>query len=173
MDAVALYRRQQLAIQSAIDAGQYDLASDLLRRDIRSFGIRDRMPQDEPSEDGHKTPSTMPHYRGIVKAIKRHICRKIKNYRRAKTMQNIFTLPDGCTIEIISLGRDDGAEIIGRNAYGTIVCYIATENSQTDRAEIVQTINGGAGTLEQVFDMWENGIGGNPFDLDYLPEQYR
>lgn len=88
-------------------------------------------------------------------------------------MKNNFTLADGCTIEIISLGRDDGAEIIGRDTAGEIVCYIATENTAQDRAEIAQAIKDGARTLEQVFDMWENGLGGSPFDLDYLPEDYK
>lgn len=88
-------------------------------------------------------------------------------------MKNNFTLTDGCTIEIVSLGRDDGSEIIGRNRTGEIVCYIATENTTQDRAEIAQAIKDGAKTLEQVFDMWENGLGGNPLDLDYLPEYYK
>lgn len=90
-----------------------------------------------------------------------------------KTMKNKFTLFDGCTITIISLGRDDGAEIIGRDTAGKIVCYIATENTTQDRAEITQAIKDGAQTLEQVFDMWENGLGGSPFDMEYLPEYYK
>lgn len=88
-------------------------------------------------------------------------------------MKNDFTLFDGCTIELVSLGRDDGEEIIGKDTNGEIVCYIATENATQDRAAIVQAINDGAQTLEQVFDMWENGLGGSPFDLDYLPEYYK
>lgn len=101
-----------------------------------------------------------------------------KNARGARkneeenTMQNDFTLLDGSTIKIVRLGRDDGAEIIGKNTAGEIVCYIATENTTQDRAAIVQAIKGGAQTLAQVFDMWENGLGGSPFDLDYLPENY-
>ena len=88
-------------------------------------------------------------------------------------MQNNFTLLNGCTIELVNLGRDDGAEIIGRDPAGKIVCYIATENTTQDRAAIVQAIKDGARTLEQVFDMWENGLGGSPFDLDYLPEDHK
>lgn len=88
-------------------------------------------------------------------------------------MTNNFTITDGSTIEFVSLGRDDGAEIIGRDPAGEIVCYIATENATQDCAEVVRAINDGAGTLKQVFDMWENGLGGSPFDLDYLPEYYK
>ena len=88
-------------------------------------------------------------------------------------MQNDFTLLDGSTIEFVSLGRDDGAEIIGRDSAGKVVCYIATESMTQDRVAIMQAIKDGVQTLEQVFDMWENGLGGNPFDLDYLPEYYK
>ena len=82
----------------------------------------------------------------------------------------MYTLQDGSRIEVLDLGRDDGAEIIGRNSAEEIVCYIATENATADNAAIMDAITNGAQTLAQVFDMWENGLGGSPFDLDYLPE---
>ncbi len=98
--------------------------------------------------------------------------RQARKNEEENTMKNDFTLLDGSTIKIVSLGRDDGAEIIGRDTAGEIVCYIATENTTQDRAAIVQAIKDGAQTLAEVFDMWENGLGGSPFDLDYLPENY-
>lgn len=138
---------------------------------------------------------------GIIKAIKRYIRRKTKNYRRAKTMMTFtqmlaelergnmdytasriedaaqWTLADGSAIKTYSLGRDGGFEIIGRDATGAAVCYICTDSGyqQTgaDFDAIGDAIRHGARTLEQVFDMWENGLGGNPFDLDYLPEYYK
>jgi hypothetical protein len=126
----------------------------------------------EQIETGDKRTLTPRRKCGIIKAMRRHV-RRWKRKQEEKTMLNDFTLLDGSTIEIVSLGRDDGAEIIGRDPAGQIVCYIATESTTQDRAAIMQAIKDGVQTLEQVFDMWENGLGGNPFDLDYLPEYYK
>lgn len=42
MNTVNLYRTQQLAIAAAIDSGDYEKASDLLRRDLRTFAAPER-----------------------------------------------------------------------------------------------------------------------------------
>lgn len=88
-----------------------------------------------------------------------------------------WALPSGETISVYSLGRDGGFEIIGRDANGATLCYICTdsgyEQTGADFDAITDAINHGAQTLEQVFDMWENGIGGSPFDMEYLPEDYK
>lgn len=42
MNAVNLYRTQQLAIAAAIESGDYEKASDLLRRDLRTFAATER-----------------------------------------------------------------------------------------------------------------------------------
>ena len=84
-----------------------------------------------------------------------------------------IALQDGSTIAVYSLGRDDGAEIIGKNACGEIVCYIATENATKDINAIHDAIKNGDKTLQQVFDFWENGLGGSPFDMGYLPDYYK
>lgn len=88
-----------------------------------------------------------------------------------------WTLADGSTIEAYSLGRDGGFDIVGRDASGAAVCYICTdsgyEQTGADLDAIAQAIKDGAQTLGQVFDMWGNGLGASPFDLDYLPEDYK
>lgn len=88
-----------------------------------------------------------------------------------------WTLADGSTIKTYSLGRDGGFDIVGRDADGAAVCYICTdsgyEQTGADLDAIAGAIKDGAKALEQVFDMWENGLGGSPFDLDYLPDDYK
>jgi hypothetical protein len=54
MNAVQLYRAQQLAISAAIDSGQFDLASDLLRRDLRTFAAPERAEPEQSGATGHK-----------------------------------------------------------------------------------------------------------------------
>lgn len=87
-----------------------------------------------------------------------------------------WTLADGSTIAAYSLGRDGGFEIVGRDASGAAVCYICTDSGFKQTGEdldaIAQAIKDGAQTLPQVFDLWENGLGGDPFDLDYMPGEY-
>ncbi len=198
MNTANLYRAQQLAIAAAIDAGDYSKASDLARQDIRAFA-----PPETAAKTGHNQTLTPRRKCGIIKAIKRHVRRKIKNYRRAKKMMTMtfaqmlaelergnmdytasmiedaaqWTLTDGSTIKTYSLGRDGGFEIIGRDANGAAVCYICAdsgyEQTGADLDAIADAVKHGAQTLEQVFDMWENGLGGDPFDLDYLPEDYK
>ena len=160
------YRKQQLQAAALIEQG----AS---AEQIASiYGWTKSRAAPEQIETGDKRTLTPRRKCGIIKAIRRHVRRR-KQKQEGKKMKNNFTLANGETIEIISLGRDDGAEIIGKDSAGEIVCYIATENTTQDRAEIVQTIKDGAQTLDQVFDMWENGLGGDPFNLDYLPEYYK
>lgn len=164
------YRQQQLRVAALIEQG----AS---REEIAAVLGWTTPPKKQPdpppdTKTGDKRALTPQRKCGIIKAIKRHV-RRWKRKQEGKKMKNNFTLANGETIEIISLGRDDGAEIIGKDSAGEIVCYIATENTTQDRAEIVQTIKDGAQTLDQVFDMWENGLGGDPFNLDYLPEYYK
>lgn len=170
-DLQAAYRRRQEETHEAIDSGNYQLAIEINCKDVRKYLPQMAAPE-RSGTTGHNRTLTARKKCGIIKSIKRCI-RRVKRNQEVKKMKNNFTLANGETIEIISLGRDDGAEIIGRDSGGEIVCYIATENTTQDRAAIVQAIKDGAQTLEQVFDMWENGLGGNPFDMDYLPEYYK
>ena len=84
-----------------------------------------------------------------------------------------WTLADGSTIKSYSLGRDGGFEIIGRDCNGVAVCYICTDSGYEQTGEdfdaIADAIKHGADTLARVFNEWENGLGGSPFDLDYMP----
>lgn len=161
-DAILRIQSEQIALYPDIPAEYYS-------------PYRQHKPR-EPAQTEHDQTLTEPAKRDIFYVIGGKISRIVKAAKKRteeKTMKNNFTLADGYTIEIVSLGRDDGSEIIGRNSAGEIACYIATENTTRDRAEIVQAIKDGAKTLKQVFDMWENGLGGDPFNLDYLPEYYQ
>jgi hypothetical protein len=71
MNAVNLYRAQQLAIAAAIDSGDYGKASDLLRQDLQTFA---QLPT-ESAQTGHNQTLTRRRKCGIIKAIKRYVRR--------------------------------------------------------------------------------------------------
>lgn len=85
-----------------------------------------------------------------------------------------WELPDGKTIEANNLGRDFGFDIIARNADGTIAAYVCSDNGPEHVAEDLDGINdaieAGIYDLNALFGMWENGLGGSPFDEAYFPE---
>lgn len=54
MNTVNLYRKQQLAIAAAIESGNYNKASDLLRRDLRTFAAPERAAPERSGTTGHK-----------------------------------------------------------------------------------------------------------------------
>lgn len=189
------YRQQQLRAAALIEQGAN------AEQVAAVYGWTARAAPERSGTTGHNQTLTPRRKCGIIKAIKRHVRRKIKNYRRTKTMMTFtqmlaelergnmdyttcrvedaaqWTLADGSTIKTYSLGRDGGFDIIGRDASGAAVCYICTdsgyEQTGADLDAIAGAIKDGAKTLEQVFDMWENGFGGSPFDMEYLPQDYK
>lgn len=84
MNAVNLYRAQQLAISAAIDSGDYGKASDLLRQDLQTFA----QSPTESAQTGHNQTLTAPQKCGIIKAIKRHV-RRWKRKQEGKKMKKI------------------------------------------------------------------------------------
>lgn len=64
------YRQQQLAIAAAIESGDYNKASDLLRQDIRTFAE-----PEQSAQTGHNQTLTPRRKCGIIKAIKRYVRR--------------------------------------------------------------------------------------------------
>jgi Arc/MetJ-type ribon-helix-helix transcriptional regulator len=79
MNATSLYRQQQLAIAAAIDSGDYEKASDLLRRDLRTFAAPERAAPERSGttrqQKSDKKALTAPRKCGIIKAIRRHLRR--------------------------------------------------------------------------------------------------
>jgi hypothetical protein len=82
MNAVNLYREQQLAISAAIDSGDYGKASDLLRQDLQKFA----QSPTESAQTGHNQTLTRRAKCGIIKAIRRHV-RRWKRKQEEKTMK--------------------------------------------------------------------------------------
>lgn len=78
------YRQQQLAIAAAIERGDYDHASDLLRQDVRTFA---QPPPEQSGTTGHDTTLTRAQKCAIIvkKAIRRHV-RRWKRKQEEKTM---------------------------------------------------------------------------------------
>lgn len=81
-----------------------------------------------------------------------------------------ITLKSGETIEVVSLGRDGGAYIIGHNDGGDLVSCVCSDNGPDGVRSDLEAINNavtdeGAANLRDVFDGWENGMGGSPFDV--------
>lgn len=72
MNTVKLYRTQQLAIAAAIDSGDYEKASDLLRRDLRTFAEPERAAPKQSGTTGHKPR------RKRKSKILRTLCRLLK-----------------------------------------------------------------------------------------------
>ena len=70
MNAVNLYRMQQLAISAAIDSGDYGKASDLLRQDLQTFAQ-----PEAAAQTGYKRTLTAPTKCGIIKMIRRCVRR--------------------------------------------------------------------------------------------------
>ena len=55
------YRAQQIAMQAAIESGDYEKACDILRQDVRTFA-------QPPPRTGDKNTLTKPHECGILKS---------------------------------------------------------------------------------------------------------
>ena len=85
-----------------------------------------------------------------------------------------WKLPDGSHIYVESLGRDFGFDVFGVDRNGNLKAYVCVDNWAEENGaafdEIDTAVRNGARTLEDVFNMWENGLGGNPFDEDYFPD---
>jgi hypothetical protein len=86
-----------------------------------------------------------------------------------------WTLSDGSLIAAYPLGRDYGVEVIGYTADNEVTCYICMDNgcdNAKDLDAIDSAVSAGA-TLDTIFKGWDNGLGGSPYDLDYLPDEYK
>lgn len=61
----------------------------------------------------------------------------------------------------------------GVDRRGNVRAYVCVDNGVDGGKsfdDIDDAVRNGARTLEDVFDMWENGLGGSPFDSEYFPE---
>lgn len=86
-----------------------------------------------------------------------------------------WTLSDGSLIAAYPLGRDYGVEVIGYTADNDVACYICMDNGCDNAADldaIDRAVSAGE-TLDTIFKGWDNGLGGSPFDLTYLPDEYK
>lgn len=86
-----------------------------------------------------------------------------------------WTLRDGSVIAAHPLGRDYGVEVVGYTAAGEVTCYICMDNGCENAADldaIDSAVSAGA-SLDTIFKGWDNGLGGSPYDLDYLPDEYK
>lgn len=86
-----------------------------------------------------------------------------------------WTLSDGSVIAAHPLGRDYGVEVVGYTSDGEVVSYICMDNGCDNAADldaIDRAVSAGE-TLATIFKGWDNGLGGNPFDLSYLPDEYK
>lgn len=86
-----------------------------------------------------------------------------------------WTLSDGSVIAAHPLGRDYGVEVVGYSANGTVICYICLDHGCDNAADldaIDRTVSAGE-TMDTIFKGWDNGLGGSPYDLDYLPDEYK
>lgn len=86
-----------------------------------------------------------------------------------------WTLSDGRVIAAYPLGRDYGVEVIGYSATGMIICYICLDHGCDNAADLdaIDSAVSAGGTLATIFKGWDNGLGGSPFDMDYLPDEYK
>lgn len=84
-----------------------------------------------------------------------------------------WSLPDGSKIFVESLGRDLCFDVFGVDSDDILKAYVCVDNGVDGGKsfdDIDDAVKNGAKTLEDVFDMWENGLGGSPFDSEYFPE---
>jgi hypothetical protein len=86
-----------------------------------------------------------------------------------------WTLSDGSVIAAYPLGRDYGVEVVGYTAAGEVTCYICMDNGCDNAADLdaIDSAVSAGETLAAIFKGWDNGLGGSPFDLDYLPDEYK
>lgn len=76
-DLQAAYRRQQDETHKAIDSGNYAAACDITKKDVREY-LPQMTAQERSGTTGHNRTLTAPRKCGIIKAIRRHLRRKIK-----------------------------------------------------------------------------------------------
>lgn len=86
-----------------------------------------------------------------------------------------WTLSDGSLIAAYPLGRDYGVEVIGYTADNDVACYICMDNGCDNAADLdaIDRAASAGETLDTIFKGWDNGLGGSPFDLTYLPDEYK
>ena len=86
-----------------------------------------------------------------------------------------WTLSDGSLIAAYPLGRDYGVEVIGYTADNDVACYICMDNGCDNAADLdaIDRAASAGETLDTIFKGWDNGLGGSPFDLSYLPDEYK
>lgn len=78
---------------------------------------------------------------------------------------------NGDTITAYDLGRDGGADLVATNADGAIIAYVSCDDGD-NYAGAADSINAsGLVSTSAVFDGWENGLGGSPFDMDFFPRE--
>lgn len=87
----------------------------------------------------------------------------------------LWTLSDGSVIAAHPLGRDYGVEVVGYTAQGEPVCYICMDHGCENAADLdaIDRAFSDGETLATIFKGWDNGLGGSPFDLSYLPDEYK
>lgn len=86
-----------------------------------------------------------------------------------------WTLSDGSLIAAYPLGRDYGVEVIGYTADNDVACYICMDNGCDNAADLdaIDRAASAGETLDTIFKGWDNGLGGSPYDLSYLPDEYK
>lgn len=93
------HRRQQLAIQAAIDCGDYNAACEAANLDTREF-----LPQIAKQQTGDKRTLTPRRKCGIIKAITRHVNRW-KQKQEGKIMKAYYYENNGYNGILLTLGK--------------------------------------------------------------------
>ena len=124
------YRKQQLEIAAAIDSGDYDRASDLLRQDVQTFA---QPPPERSGTTGHYQTLTRRRKCGIIKLIRRKL-RRAKIARRDKPMKNYefgFYSGSGEFFEIREHGFDNGKKL-----------YVTATSAENAYSEFIEILSG-------------------------------
>lgn len=94
------YRIQQLAVQAAIDSGDFNKASEIAMISPMVFARKPR----EPAQTGHNQTLTEPAERDIFYVIGWNFARIAKKIRRKKEMKTYDLIDKGKYIEVFNAG---------------------------------------------------------------------